>query len=94
MESSLTLPVAEKFFDGLQSAEVTIEDWDYPSATIKAVIQTYRGDFFEDFTKNDVFKVKCMQNIWDYDANTWELEIKFTQKFEDEIIPLMKENQL
>ena len=56
MGSALSIPAAEKFFDGLQSADVKITDWDYPKATLQAVIQTYRSDFFEDFTLSDAFK--------------------------------------
>lgn len=91
MESALSIPAAEKFFDGLQSAHVKITDWDYPSATIQATIETYRGDFFEDFTRSDAFKVKSMHNLFSFDANTWELEIVFTTKFADEVVPLMQE---
>ena len=91
MESALSIPAAEKFFDGLQSAHVKITDWDYPSATIQATIETYRGDFFEDFTRSDAFKVKSMHNLCSFDANAWEVEIVFTSKFEDEIVPLMQD---
>lgn len=91
MESSLSIPAAEKYFDGLKSAHVEITDWDYPFATIQATIETYRGDFFEDFTRNDAFKVKTMHNLLSFDDNTWELEIVFTTKFSHEIVPLMQE---
>ena len=91
MESALSIPAAEKFFDGLQSADVKITDWDYPKATLQAVIQTYRSDFFEDFTLSDAFKVKSMHNLFvsSDKANIWELEIVFTKKFATEVVPLM-----
>ena len=96
MESALSIPAAEKFFDGFQSADVKITDWDYPKATIQAVIQTYRSDFFQDFTLSDAFKVKSMHNLFvsNPKPNIWELEIVFTKKFATEVFPLMEDQYI
>ena len=50
MNSKKSLPIAEKFFEDFPTALVELIDWDFPHASIKAKIQTYRGDFFEEFT--------------------------------------------
>lgn len=87
MKSSEVLPVAEELFAGLDSAEVTIFDWDYPIASVSAKIQTYRGDFFEQFTRNPYFRITGMHNL-KTTSDEWFMEIQFTKMFEQDAVPL------
>ena len=85
MNSKKSLPIAEKFFEDFPTALVELIDWDFPHASIKAKIQTYRGDFFEEFTRNEYFHVEGMHNLSE-DPDVWFLDIKFKPAFTDEII--------
>lgn len=93
MKSSEVLPVAEELFAGFKSAEVKIFDWDYPRASLSAKIQTYRGDFFEEFTRSDLFRITGMHNL-KTTSDEWFMEIVFSDLFESEIIPLYWENNV
>ena len=82
------LPIAEQFFEECNTAIVELIDWDFPHASIKAKLQTYRGDFFEEFTRNDYFHVEGMHNLSE-DPDVWFLDIKFKPLFTDKIIGAM-----
>ena len=85
MNSKKSLPVAEEFFEDCTTALVELIDWDFPHASIKAKLQTYRGDFFEEFTRNEYFHVDGMHNL-SQDPDVWFLDIKFKPAFTDKII--------
>ena len=79
------LLVARELFDSLDTALVDILEFNFPYAKIKATIQTYRGDFFEQFTKLDSFHVRDMHNLSNDGENVWHMEIKFNKLFEEDI---------
>ena len=79
------LLVARELFDGLDTAVVDITEFNFPYAKIKAEIQTYRGDFFEQFTKLDSFHVRSMHNLSTDGDKVWHMEIKFNKLFEEDI---------
>lgn len=93
MKSSRVLPVAEKVLSMLESSEVTIFDWDYPVASISAKIQTYRSDFFQEFTHHQLFRVINMHNL-KADSNEWFMDIQFNKVFEEEAVPLYWKNKV
>ena len=85
MNSKKSLPIAEKFFEECNTAIVELIDWDFPHASIKAKLQTYRADFFEEFTRNENFYVEGMNNLSE-DVDVWFLDITFKPAFTDKII--------
>ena len=85
MQNDYRLLVAQELFGGLDTAVVDITEFNFPYAKIKAVIQTYRGDFFEQFTKLDSFHVRSMHNLSTDGDQVWHMEIKFNKLFEEDI---------
>ena len=85
MQNDYRLLVAQELFSGLDTAVVDITEFNFPYAKIKATIQTYRGDFFEQFTKLDSFHVRAMHNLSTDGEKVWHMEIKFNILFEEDI---------
>ena len=85
MQGDYRLLVARELFDGLDTATVDILEFNFPYAKIKAKIQTFRGDFFEQFTQLDSFHVRGMHNLSNDGEKVWHMEIKFNKLFEEDI---------